>query len=166
MEEDMKNVRIAIHNGDLSAVKAIVKKNPDILKEVSSFGSVLQMAAREEKKQIVSFLLECKCDVNLGGGLFKKSPIGEAAFKGNLEIVDLLVSNGAKLDVTSFENNPLFAAIYNKNVDVAKYLIDKGIDINAAYPLGELGQCDACEYAKQYGVEEVYEYLKSKKIGL
>ncbi|MEE3312939.1 MAG: ankyrin repeat domain-containing protein [Treponema sp.] len=163
MADEMKDARTAIQNGDLTKLKNLVEKNPGILKEISSFGSVLQIAAREGNKEIVSYLLDCKCDVNFGGGLFKKSPIGEAAFKGKLEIVDLLIRNGAKLDVSSFENNPLFAAIYNKHVDVAKYLIDKGIDINAKYSLGEFGQCDACEYAKQYGVEEIYEYLKSKK---
>lgn len=163
MASEMKNVRTAIQNGDLSTVKSIVENNFKILNEVSIFGSVLQIAAREEKTDIVNYLIGCKCDVNLGGGLFKKSPICEAAFKGNMEIVDLLVKNGAKLDVSSFENNPLFAAICNRHVAVAKYLIDNGLDIKVSYPLGELEQCDACEYARQYGVEEIYKYLKSKK---
>ena len=163
MTENMKEVRTAIQNGDLESIKSIIKTNQELLKEVSPFGSLLQIAAREGKTDIVTYLITCKCDVNLGGGLFKQSPIGEAAFKGNLEIVDILVKHGAKLDVSSFENNPLFAAIYNKHVSVAKYLIDKGIDINVSYPLGELGQCDACEYAKQYGVIEIYDYLVSKK---
>ena len=163
MADEMKDARTAIQNGDLSKLKIIVEKNPKILKEISSFGSVLQIAAREGNKEIVNYLLDCKCDVNAGGGLFKKSPIAEAAFKGYIEIVDILVKHGAKLDVSSFENNPLFAAIYNNHVEVAKYLIDQGIDINAVYPLGELDQCDACEYARQYGAEEIYEYLKSRK---
>lgn len=163
MSYEMKDAKTAIQNGDLSKLKTIIEKSPGLIKEISPFGSILQIAAREGNKEIVSYLLDCKCDVNMGGGLFKKSPVSEAAFKGHIEILDLLIKHGAKLDVSSFENNPLFTAIYNKHIAIAKYLIDKGIDINVTYPLGELGQCDACEYAKQYGVEEIYEYLKSKK---
>ena len=153
---------MAITNDDLNAVKTAVESDNDILKEVSPFGTVLQIASREGKTEIVKFLIDCKCDVNLGGGLFKKSPIAEAAFKGHLDIVELLVKNGAILDVSSFENNPLFAAIYNRHVEVAKFLIDNGIDISANYPLGEFEHCDAYEYANQYGVMEVCDYLKNK----
>ena len=66
------------------------------------------------------------------------------------------------LDAGTFEANPLFSAIYNNHFDVAKYLIDNGIDLKAAYAIGELDNCDALEYARQYGRTEIADYIKEK----
>ena len=163
MKEDLiKNAKTAIQNNDLEYLKVIIEENKEILDVISPFGTILQIAAREGNIDIVKHLIDCKCNINLGGGLFKKSPLSDAAFKGHLDIVELLVKNGARLDVSSFENNPLFAAIYNRHIDIAKYLIDQGIDTKTGYPLGDIEYCDASEYARQYGVTEIVDSLMKK----
>ena len=58
--------------------------------------------------------------------------------------------------------NPLFAAIYGGYYEVAKYLIDNGIDITAKYHIGKLENVDAYEYARQFGQTEIANYLKDK----
>ena len=78
-----------------------------------------------EKKNIqesVEYLIKKGCDVNLGGGL-EASPLVEASLRGYSEIVELLLANGAELDVSSFEANPLFAAISNAQDEIAIKLI-------------------------------------------
>lgn len=74
----------------------------------------------------------------------------------------LLYENGADFDVSSFYRNPLFAAIYNGHLDVARFLVEKGIDFKVHYAIGDLENVDAYEYARQYGQTEITEYLKSK----
>lgn len=56
----------------------------------------------------------------------------------------------------------MFAAIYGGHYEVAKFLIDKGIDITATYSIGELENADAYEYARQYGQLEIADYIKEK----
>lgn len=53
-------------------------------------------------------------------------------------MVELLYENGAKLYVDDLSVNPLFAAIYNNHIEVAKYLVEKGIDLHASYAMGDL----------------------------
>lgn len=45
---------------------------------------------------------------------------------------------------------------------MAKFLIDKGIDLTASYSIGELENVDAYEYARQFGQLEIADYIKEK----
>ena len=85
-----------------------------------------------------------------------------AAFNGNLDILKLLYENGAIFDEESFEGNPLFAAIYNGHFEVVKFLVDKGINLDVHYAVGDFDAIDAYEYARQYGRTEISNYLKEK----
>lgn len=38
-----------------------------------------------------------------------------------------------------------------------------GIDIYATYKIGEIENCDACEWAKKWGTKDVYDYLIEKE---
>ncbi|MCD8177348.1 MAG: ankyrin repeat domain-containing protein [Tannerellaceae bacterium] len=59
------------------------------------------------------------------------TPLHAAALNGNKEAVDLLLAAGANIEQGNFlGNNPLLTCIENKKLDMAKYLIEKGSDIN------------------------------------
>lgn len=45
---------------------------------------------------------------------------------------------------------------------MAKFLIDKGIDITVSYSIGKLENVDAYEYARQFGQLEIADYIKEK----
>ncbi len=156
----IKEIRQAIKQGNIDAVKSILEENPDMLDVETPFGTWLQMASAQGKIDIVKYLLERGIDVNKCTGVTDGGAIKDAAFKGHLDIVKLLIQNGAVLDVSTAEKNPLFAAIYNGHFDVVKLLVENGIDITAAYPIGELESCDAYEFARQYGQTEIADYLK------
>lgn len=66
------------------------------------------------------------------------------------------------MDTKTFANNALFTAIAARNVEISKYLIDQGIDLTATYHIGDIENCDAMEYARQYGLTEVYDYIKER----
>ena len=159
-KELIREIRQAIKQGNIDAVKSILEENPDMLDVETPFGTWLQMASAQGKIDIVKYLLERGIDVNKCTGVTDGGAIKDAAFKGHLDIVKLLIQNGAVLDVSTAEKNPLFAAIYNGHFDVVKLLVENGIDITAAYPIGELESCDAYEFARQYGQTEIADYLK------
>lgn len=58
--------------------------------------------------------------------------------------------------------NLLFGAICNGHYEVAKYLIDNGIDITAKYHIGKSENVDAYEYVRQFGQAEIANYIKEK----
>jgi ankyrin repeat protein len=60
------------------------------------------------------------------------SPIHEAALAGDVELVKLLIENGADVDDRDVQGyTPLLLAIQAGHTDIAKVLIANGADVNA-----------------------------------
>ncbi|MDD5929641.1 MAG: ankyrin repeat domain-containing protein [Spirochaetales bacterium] len=160
-KEELEIFITLLYEDNIDGIKDLLKNKQEILNDITPYGTILSIACRKGKYEIAQYLIEKGSDVNLGGGL-EESPLVEASLRGYTNIVDLLLSKGAKLDVSSFEANPLFAAISNEQDEIAIKLINHGIDITAKYDIGEIENCDAMEYARQYGRTDVYNYLKEK----
>jgi ankyrin repeat protein len=71
--------------------------------------------------------------------------------EGHLDIVWYLLAHGAELDVSASEKNPLFGAIYGGHADVAKALVDAGIDVNVKYTGETMKNMDALTFARERG---------------
>lgn len=159
----IKEMRQAIKENDLYAVSNMVENNEGLLNVVTIFGTFLHDASMYGMYDIAKYLVERGMDVNKKGGTRDSSALTIAAFHGYKDIVELLYENRADLDVSSFERNPLFAAIYNGHFEVVKYLVEKGIDLKASYAIGSLEKVDAYEYARQYGRTEIADFLKTQR---
>lgn len=78
---------------------------------------------------VTRFFLENGVSVELEGG---PSPLLPAAEGGHVDVVHLLIQNGAHPQVKNdFGYQPLFLAIMNGHEDTARVLLDKGANINA-----------------------------------
>ncbi len=162
-KELIKEVRRAIQENKPDIVKNLVDENKELLSVTTPFGTFLHDAASYGMYDIAKYLVESGIDVNTVGGVGRKSnALTKAAFEGYLNIVELLYENGATFDVSTFDANPLFAAIYNNHIDVVKFLVEKGIDLKPCYAVGDYDALNACDYAEVYGRSEIVEYLKSK----
>ena len=155
-EELINEMRDAIFADDLEHIKNLIEKNKNLINAVTDFGSFLHDAAGNGKYEIVKYFIENGFDVNLKAGFLDANALIEAASEGYMDIVALLHESGAILDTSTF------AAIYDRHTDIAKYLIDQGIDLAAAYHIGKIENCDALEYARQYGQMEIYDYIKER----
>lgn len=161
-KEIIKEIRGYIKQGNLEGVKNVLNNHPELLFTETPFGTWLEMAAAQGKRDIVQFFIDSGVDVNKSCGVSDGGPVKAASFRGHLDILKILYNNGAILDVSTAAKNPLFAAIYNGHFDIVKFLVENGIDYKASYKIGSIENCDAYEYARQYGRTEIAEYLKEK----
>jgi len=156
-------MRTTIKNGDLEAFRRIVSENEGVLKEDTPFGSWLHYAAGCGKSEIVKYLIEEGLDVNGEGGLSNANPLSCAANNGHLDTIKILYENGARFNISEAKKNPLFGAISGNHLEVVRFLVENGIDVTIKYKIGKMEECDACEYARQFGRMRIVEYLEEMK---
>ncbi len=66
------------------------------------------------------------------------TPLAEAAFAGDLEVVDYLLRKGAKVEGSKkLPNSPIYFAIFKNNTAVVRRFYDLGIPPNYTWPAGE-----------------------------
>lgn len=157
-----KEIRTAIKQGNVEKIKLLIRSDFNNLNMMTPFGTWLHVAASEGKLEIVKCLVDLGIDINKLGGVFCGGAIKEAASEGHIEIVKYLLSCDAALDVSEPERNPLFAAIYGGHVEIAKLLIESGIDIHAKYTGESMKDMDALAFAIEHGQTEIAALLELK----
>jgi len=124
----------AAHLGDLNRVKALLDQDPSLANRLSDY-----------------------CGYYLGSG----APLRNAAAKGHLEIVRLLLARGADPNLPEEgiapKGHALYAAVYNRHIEVARLLLEHG-----AYPNPEVeSSADALSIALMNGDEPMIDLLCS-----
>ncbi|MBN1481543.1 TonB family protein [candidate division KSB1 bacterium] len=116
----------------------------------------LMKAAAEGCTAIVQLLIDAKVDINRAEPKKNHTALMKAVLFNHPEVVELLVSKGARVDFPDkFGNTPLMAAVQNGNFDIAEFLIDKGADVNAKTLIGYTPLL----YALEFGQLEIAEIL-------
>ncbi|CAI8756655.1 MULTISPECIES: ankyrin repeat domain-containing protein [Bacillus] len=153
MDSKEKAVKIydLIKNGDIEQAKGIIITDKDLLDVVTPFGTWLHVAARAGKLEMIKFLVDSGMDININEGVPKSVPIAHAASEGEISIVEYLFDNGAVLDVSDPNRNPLFSAIYGRHFDIVKYLVQNGIDITVKYTGDTMKDMWAYEFTIERG---------------
>ncbi len=160
--EQIKQIRNLIKSEDLKSLEKIFIETPELLKVKTVFGTWLHDAARQGVLKVVNLLIKLGIDINETGGTFNSNALKTAASAGNLEMVDLLLVSGSKMDVSEPDHNPLFSAIYIGNYPMAKLLIDNGIDISIKYSGERMKNMDALAYAEERGELEIAELIRAE----
>lgn len=143
----------ALNDGDIRTVREVALRNPEVLTARTWLAGAawIHYAAREGMLDALKMFLEMGVDPNLPDYMDGESPLSCAARSGQMECLRLLLNNGAGLDVTRAENNPLFNAMPGGSAEVARLLLDHGIDAGIVYT----GDMDAAAWAIVWGRREI-----------
>jgi ankyrin repeat protein len=99
------------------------------------YGTPLSIAIRETCWDIVKFLIESGADVNLAD-MDGNLPVKMCMEKRNFEILNHMIEKRLKVDET-LANTSLVWSLEMEKVNLAKYFIEQGADVNQIYKNGQ-----------------------------
>jgi ankyrin repeat protein len=108
----------AINSGDITNIKNVVEKNPEIINVKADYGyTPLQYAAFKGNKEVVKFLVSKGADLK-AKDQFRVTVLHYAVLGGNKEIVEFFLAKGASINAKSEDGiTPLyFACGFLKNL--------------------------------------------------
>ena len=123
----------AVNDGDAKSVALYLNKGMDPDTADPDGNTILMIAARLGRQEVVSLLISRKA------GVTRRSAHGDTALmlaclKGHLAVAKILVANGAQINQPGWM--PLHYAAFEGRAEVISYLIEKGADRNALAPNG------------------------------
>lgn len=120
---------------------------------------LLCLAVRNEHRGVVELLLERGADIDAVSLDRGNTPLMDAVAVRNLELVQLLIDAGARLDIQSRDGQTaLILAVGQKAVDAAEKLIEAGADASIADALG----MSARKYADLFGLKELLPMMEGR----
>ena len=129
----------AVMNKDVDIVRLLLRSGADINRVMYGV-TALSTAARVHSTELVNLLIgEGGADLNALMGV----ALVEAANQGDLEIVDMLLRNGADINQATFSGmNPLSTAAWSRagtREEVFNFLVLNGANVNHAMDIGRGG---------------------------
>lgn len=168
----------AIRQGDTYKVKEGLGKgiHPDVrsIYDISNGMTTLMESTSHRRYFTTKILLNAGADPNLTSyslGVSNITPLMIAAQQGPLEIVQILVSNGALINTqttgVNSGNTALMAAIKNRRLDIVTFLMSHGADPNLATTSGEITNITPLMLAAQTGdIEIIRQVIQSKDVNM
>ena len=143
-------IYLAIQQGKSDNVALLIDENKNAIAMTTPFGTWLHVAASLGNLPIMKLFLKKGIDINVKGGVLGGNALNYAASRGQLEAVKFLFSRGGEFDTSDPTRNPLFSAIVSGHLSVAKFLIEKGIDISVKYSGENMKNTGALEFATKH----------------
>lgn len=120
--ETIRIIRKAIMDNNIAYIQKVFGDNQEWLNYEVATESWLNIAIVYKKKEIVQYLISLGADVNYGGK-DELTPINEAVMAESLDIIKILMENGARIETDHILKNPLFNAILQKNAEIVSYFL-------------------------------------------
>jgi len=160
-------LHIAAEYGHVKVTALLIEADADI--EARTYSAIhtywqytpLMVTAEWDQASVAKLLISAGADVNARDGSKKKwAVLHIAAAKGNTGVAEILIKNGADIDVLTDRtfNTPLLMAARGGHKTMAELLINQGANINAA-------NSDAntpLHYAAQSGTFEIVQSMLAK----
>ncbi len=137
-EDIWYEIVVMIEQNDIEEVKKLLSENSEFINECDeTTGNLLHAAAEENASyEMIKMLSEIGCDINMYNESSEQNVLSYLMLNNPDDVyekVKLLIELGAKMDTRSNIINPLFKAIDIKSFDIAKLLIENGIDLSVQY---------------------------------
>lgn len=123
----------AVKSGDIPAAEALFAKGLDVNTTDPDGNTLLMLAVRGDHFDVAKRLLQRQAKL-AGRNRYGETALMLAAAKGDMELVDWMVKNGAGVNQSGW--SPLIYAAWQGKTEVVKYLLKKGADIDAVSPNG------------------------------
>ena len=162
--EMIRTIRKAIMENNITYIQKFFRDNPELLNYDTATGTWLNIAIAYKQKEIIQYLISLGADVNYGGK-DEPTPINKAVMAGSLDIIKMLVENGANIETDAALENPLFSAILQKNAEIVGYFLMRDIDVTIKYLLN-YGEVDALKFAKIWSTSEIVSLIENQFIKL
>jgi ankyrin repeat protein len=126
-----KTIYVAAAQGDVEAVKALLKKDPNLVNAPASNDgmSALHWAAFMDRLDVVKALIENGANVNICSTPYDVTPLFWAVRKDHLDAAKLLIEKGADVKIKMKNGGTILHS--PGTFETAKLLIDNGADVNA-----------------------------------
>ncbi|KFY47167.1 hypothetical protein V495_02075 [Pseudogymnoascus sp. VKM F-4514 (FW-929)] len=124
----------AVMGGSVSMVRFILQSGAEIATTNTIGVSALHLAAVHAPPEVLRMLISAGYDVNLGTLNNGYTPLYEAVRSGRLEAMQVLLAEGADVNVELSNGETLLhvaAAAWKASVDVVRLLVEKGADTAA-----------------------------------
>ena len=119
-------------NGDTkSCLEFLLNHSKELDTKAMNEKGILLLVVKNDNTEIVSELLKLNLDVNIKNS-DGETPLSIASKLGNLTVVNLLLENGAKINVKDSEygETALHKAVWNGNVEIVETLLANGANGN------------------------------------
>ena len=139
----------AIEYGDIETVKYLIEHGADINAQ-SHHATLLTHAIKTRRRDIAMLLLEKGANPNIYNG-FESSPITTAVRQNDVEMLNALIKNGARLNFNDLENSFFYRIIIEEaSAEVKKVLED---NFGKAYKNGDQHKAGRFSPVKVKGID-------------
>uniref|UniRef100_UPI003F4B25E1 ankyrin repeat domain-containing protein n=1 Tax=Brachyspira catarrhinii TaxID=2528966 RepID=UPI003F4B25E1 len=153
---------MASHN-NIAIAELLIEKGADIEAKDDYGINALVYASSDENEEMVKFLLakgadaNTVCEIENEDMVISPTPLMNAAYNGNINIINMLLENGADINYTTdFGTTPLMMAASFNHFEAVKVLLENNADTSITDEDGRT----ALDWAKLENFEDIVELLE------